>query len=233
MIKKFCFVAPFLLAGSLGLFAEDVKKNPLGDVAEVGKKNPLGNVAEEGKKNIDDRLVKMSEELQKKILKSTEAFKTANTSTSERLKKMDAMIVSVQEGISSLGPQGELSKEIDKNLTSNQELVKKYKSKTVDPSVPVTTRNRYDSLIERTNKVMSEVYDKKNILSKTTANLQETLKTLVADRDFIIDSIAVDDAEMASQALSEVISHVADMESKLSNYMDSMKSSSPSKNAVQ
>ena len=192
MIKKFCLVAPFLLAGSLGLFAEDIKKNP------------LGNVDEEDKKNIDYRLVKRSEELQNKILKSNVAFKTANTSTKDRLKKLEAKIVSVQKELSVLGPQGELSKEIDKNLTFNQELVKKYKSKTVDPNVPVTTRNRYDSLIERTNIIMSEVYDKKNILSKTTANLQETLKTLVADRDFIVDCIAIDEAEMAS--MEEAIS---------------------------
>lgn len=83
-------------------------------------------------------------------------------------------------------------------------------------------RDKYNSLVQKAQKNINELYDRKVLLSKQRDELKQRLKELAQNKEFIVDVMEQNEIELASQELLAVIDSVRKVNSAIEQFAEAM-----------
>jgi len=146
--------------------------------------------------------------MQESIKKAVEQFQKANGSANDKLARLDSVLASINNSLAEIGDNGPIYQEIAKAVKTSEEQQKKYKDKVTDPKIEAKIREQYQKLADKIGKNINDLYERRIVLGKARADLEQRKSSITQQKDFIVDLMTADDISAANEALLQVIDSV-------------------------
>ena len=154
-------------------------------------------------------------ELQKAIGAAVEKMKLTGGSAADREKAVDEFITGLKDAEASMNDASDLGKLIEQTIKNNQEKYDEYKKNTSDPNLLPEIRVNYEKLAKRFQDNVAGLYDKKLLLSKQVASLQDNIKLFTQNKKVFGDLVLADMTEEANKLVADVVDKAVSLNGEL------------------
>jgi len=154
-------------------------------------------------------------ELQKSIGAAIEKLKVAGGTAAEREKVVDEFIARLKEADASMNEKSDLSNLIQQSINNNQEKQAEYEKNASDPSLLPDIRENYERLKSRFQRNVAGLVDKKLLLGKEVAKLQDNIKLFTQQKKLFGDLVLADMTEEANKLVEDVVLKAVDLNAEL------------------
>lgn len=208
-----------LAAGLLtALFASAVVPGAFAQPAASKSPAPATAAAPKGMDDVEARVKAM----QDAIKNAFDQFRRANSSTDEKMARLDKVLAAIDASLAEIRDGGALQNEIGKSIKQSEVAQAKYKEKTMDPNIEARIREQYQKLVEKIGVNINQLYERRMVLGQARAELEKRRNGLAQEKDFIVDLIAADEIAMANEALLDVIKSVNEVVKSIDDFAANM-----------
>ncbi|MFZ4695949.1 MAG: hypothetical protein ACOYMV_12560 [Verrucomicrobiia bacterium] len=139
------------------------------------------------------------------IAATMELFTKAGQPDAERMKGFERNIASIQQALDATAENGDLDKLIQKAVTKNTEIMKRMETSSNAADTPAEQRETYAKYAIRMKAALAECANQRIALLRTRAGLDERKQSILKNKQFYVDAIAMQDMEMANTALANTV----------------------------
>jgi len=220
-------------SSDLGSQATDVinsaKKLAIGVSAKVSSSN---NSTAEAPDSNDDAIKVLVNSLKQQIQQTMAAYQSTTASDTEKLKKVDEQLASLNEALDQTKEGGELDNMITQSYQLQKRKLDAMRAKANDPSLSPTNHDLYQGAADRLEKAIAVQQSQKLNLGRLRNVIQGQVDTIAQNKQTYADMESIGDLESANKALASLNNSMQTIASKLEDMtsgFSTTKSAAPAK----